>query len=177
MDERGDRTPLFGDTNQTRPKSADSSPLYHDQSQSPTNVRPEISNSYVIVTARKRSFRRLCFHRCLSVCPRGGVSAPLHAGIHPPRTRGRHPPPWDQRQTPLGRHPPGRHPWADTPHPGTRGRPPWADTPLGRHPPGQTPPGQTPPCTVHAGIRSTSGRYASHWNAFLFPNRNTSWAF
>ena len=42
--------------------------------------------------------------------------------------------------------------------------------PLGRHPP----PGQTPllgqthtPCAVHAGIRSTSGRYASHWNAFL----------
>ena len=47
----------------------------------------------------------------------------------------------------------------------------WADTPR------QTPPGHppllpsacwdTPPCTVHAGIRSTSGRYASHWNAFL----------
>ena len=35
--------------------------------------------------------------------------------------------------------------------------PPWADTP-----PGQTPPGQTPPCAVHAGIRSTSGRYPSH---------------
>ena len=48
-------------------------------------------------------------------------------------------------------------------------------------PPGQTPPAQcmlgytplpsacwdTPPCTVHAGIRSTSGRYASHWNAFF----------
>ena len=25
-----------------------------------------------------------------------------------------------------------------------------------------------PLCTVHAGIRSTSGRYASHWNAFLW---------
>ena len=25
-----------------------------------------------------------------------------------------------------------------------------------------------PPCPVHAGIRLTSGRYASHWNAFLF---------
>ena len=50
-------------------------------------------------------------------------------------------------QTPLGRHPIDRHPL------------PWADTPS---------PGQTPPYTVHAGIRSTSGRYASHWNAFLF---------
>ena len=38
-----------------------------------------------------------------------------------------------------------------------RGWSPWADTPLG----------QTPPCTVHAGIRSTSGRYASHWNAYF----------
>ena len=36
------------------------------------------------------------------------------------------------------------------------------------HPLGRYPPGQTPPCPVHAGIRSTSWRYASHWNAFLF---------
>ena len=34
-----------------------------------------------------------------------------------------------------------------------------------------TPPGQTPPCAVHAGIQSTSGQYASHWNAFLFHKR------
>ena len=40
--------------------------------------------------------------------------------------------------------------------------------PLGRHPPAQCMLGYTPPRTVHAGIRSTSGRYASHWNAFLF---------
>ena len=46
-----------------------------------------------IFTARKRTLRRLCFHRCLSVHRGEGVSAPLHAGIHP-----------------LGRHPPGRHP-------------------------------------------------------------------
>ena len=47
----------------------------------------------------------------------------------------------------------GVSPWA--------GIPPWAGT----HP--QT---GTPPTTVHAGIRSTSVRYASHWNAFLFNN-------
>ena len=47
--------------------------------------------------------------------------------------------------------PPGRYP-----PPGQA--PPHADTLLSRH----------PPCTVHAGIRSTRGRYASHWNAFLF---------
>ena len=57
---------------------------------------------------------------------------------------------------PLGRHLP--HPWADTP------------TPLGRHTPHPCAdtPGQTPPGVVHAGIWSTSGRYASYWNAFLF---------
>ena len=65
--------------------------------------------------------------------------------------------------------------------------PPWAHPPgthtLGTHSPGKQPPAQcmlgytttlpsacwdTPPCPVHAGIRSTSGRYASYWNAFLF---------
>ena len=38
--------------------------------------------SFVFITARKRSLRRLCFHRCLSV--HRGVSAPLHALIHTP---------------------------------------------------------------------------------------------
>ena len=37
---------------------------------------------------------------------------------------------------------------------------PEADNPI---PPNRHP----PPCAVHAGVRSTSGRYASHWNAFL----------
>ena len=80
------------------------------------------STRYIpIFTVRKLSLRRLCFHRCLSVYRRG-VSAPLHAGIHPPAwadtpqadtPRGNTP-----RQTPPGQIPPlGRHP------------PPWADTP------------------------------------------------
>ena len=44
------------------------------------------------------------------------------------------------------------------PSPGTRGR----------HPPPRHPSRTRgrPPCTVHAGIRSTNGWYASHWNAF-----------
>ena len=97
----------------------------------------------------------------------GGLSAPLHAGIHP-QTRGRHPPgpeadtPWADipQQIPPGRHPPGRHPLPlGRHHPG---RHPQADTPLGRRPLGRH-----SPCALHAGIRSTSGRYASHWNAFL----------
>ena len=52
-----------------------------------------------------------------------------------------------------------RLPWAETPHPQADTRPwagtPWADT----------------PCTVLTGIWSTSGRYASYWNAFLSFNR------
>ena len=51
----------------------------------------------------------------------------------------------------------------------------WAGIPQQVHPTGQVPPwestpwaGAPPPATVHARIRSTSGRYASHWNAFLF---------
>ena len=59
---------------------------------------------------------------------------------------------WDTphwADTPLHRHPLCRHPpWADTP---------WVDTPWA----------DTPSCAVHAGMWSTSGRYASHWNAFL----------
>ena len=56
------------------------------------------------------------------------------------------------------------------------GRPSWADTPPGLTPPVLCMLGYTHTCPVHAvihipsgyyGIRSTSGRYASHWNAFL----------
>ena len=97
-----------------------------------------------IFTARKRSLRRLCFHRCLSfnrgVCPIACWDTD---------------PPWDQRQTPPWQTPPSDQ--RQTPPGQTSPR----QTPLGRHPLGR------PPCAVHAGIRSISGWYASHWNAFL----------
>ena len=94
----------------------------------------------------------------VSVCPQGGVSAPLHAGIQTPR----------QAQTPWQTHPPPR-----------AGTPPRQVHPLGRYthgqihpldryipsvvtPPGRyPPPGQVhplgrhtspPPCPVHAAI-------------------------
>ena len=60
-----------------------------------------------LVTARKQSLRRLCFHRCLSVCQ--GASAPLHARVHTPWADT----PWADTpwaDTPLGRYSPGRHP-------------------------------------------------------------------
>ena len=41
-----------------------------------------------LITARKRSLRRLCLYMCPSFCPQGGGVCPPS-----PRTRGRHPPP------------------------------------------------------------------------------------
>ena len=70
-----------------------------------------------IITARKRSLRRLCFHRCL-----WGCLPHCMLGYTPPRTRGRHPPPpglvadTPRADTTLSRHLPGQTPhWVDTP--------------------------------------------------------------
>ena len=76
-----------------------------------------------IFIARKRSLRRLCFYTCLSVILLTGVSASVHAGIHPP-----------EQTPPQSRH----HPIADT-H--TRSRHP----PGNRHPPELIPPGADTP--------------------------------
>ena len=99
---------------------------------------------------------------CQEFCPRGGVSASVHAGIH---------------THPLGRHHPGQTPsWAD----------PLAQCMLGyTHPPtpAQCLLGYTHPHPVHAGIHPLPsacwdrhgyccGRYASYWNAFLFDNEH-----
>ena len=77
---------------------------------------------------------------------------------HPPRTRQTTPPG-------PGRHPPDQTPpRSDTP-PGPGRHPPRSDTtPWIRHPPR---PGRPPPREADSSIRSTSGRYASYWNAFL----------
>ena len=100
----------------------------------------------------------------------------MHAGIPPlppgpdttprpdttPQSRHHHPP-WTRHQH---HHPPPRtrhhHPREQTPpRPDTT---PWEQT----LPPGAEPPReQTPPREADSSIRSTSGRYASYWNAFL----------
>ena len=59
----------------------------------------------------------------------------------------------------LGCHPP----LEQTHHPRSR-HPPGAYTPREHTPP----PEQTPPQEADSGIRSTSARYSSYWNAFLF---------
>ena len=130
-----------------------------------------------IITARKRSLRRLCFHRCLSV-HRGGGTVPAQVLPPGPHLAGTPPGRYSPRQTqPPGRdtptpqqvHPRQVHPsWQVHPKAGT----PLAGTPPNRYIPlGSSPPRQVHlPTTVHAGIWSTSGRYASHWNAFLMSN-------
>ena len=124
----------------------------------PANVLPPAFQDRFII-ARKEVAARLYFHRHMSVIlftGEEGVCLWCQRGVSATHT----------------------HPSADTPP----GRPPWADTPMScacwdTHPPAQCMLGytpnpvhagiHTPRCIVHAEIWSTSGRYASHWNAFL----------
>ena len=99
-----------------------------------------------LVTVRSVVVARLCFHRHLWFCSQGG-----------------------------GRHPPGRHhPWPVHAGIHTHICPLHAaiHTPFivyaGIHTPLSSACWDTPPSTLHAGIRSTIGRYASYWNAYLF---------
>ena len=106
-----------------------------------------------------------------------GDAEDAHTPLGADTPRGR--PPWTP-DTPLfeqtifsSRHPPGQIPRSRNPCQQTSPRsrhPPGPDTPPSRHTPReQTPPWkQTPlPRKADSGIRSTSGRYASYWNAFL----------
>ena len=88
---------------------------------------------------------------------------------------------WDAIPPPDGEPPrmetpPDGDPLDGEPPPGWRtppdGEPPQDGEP--RPPRWRTPPGwRTPPRAVDSSIRSTSGRYASYWNAFLFPFSGT----
>ena len=113
---------------------------------------------------------------CHSVHGGGGVC--LSACWHATPPRADNPP-----THPRSRPPPGsRHPFPEQTPPGTR-RPFPEQTPPGtRRPPDQTLPTShtpgtkytTPPREADSRIRSTSGRYASYWNAFLFSVNNFS---
>ena len=113
-------------------------------------------------------------------CGQGNIFTPVCHSVHrgglPQCMLGCHPPLWT-RQTPPPR--PGRHPLRPGRPPGPGRHPPWtrqtppdqADTPPDQAdtPPDQAdPPGPgRPPPEADSRIRSTSGRYASYWNAFL----------
>ena len=117
-----------------------------------------------IFTGRNEVVAKVMFLQ-VCVCPRGGGCLPqCMLGCHTPPDGGTPPGP--------GRPPPGTR---QTP-PGTRQTPPGdqADPPGWRTPPGtrQTPPGPGRP-PADSSIWSTSGRYASYWNAFLFTINTT----
>ena len=101
---------------------------------------------------------------CLSACWDTPPGPGRSSGTRPPKEQTpqtRQTPPPDQADTPGA----DTAPWEQTPLPVV------ADTPLGADPPGSRPP-QTrqTPREADCSIRSTSGRYASYWNAFLFFN-------
>ena len=107
---------------------------------------------------------------CHSVHRGGGGVVCLVRGVSHKALR--QTPPWTRHTIPPR---PGTH----TPHPRpvtkppdqTPHTPPGLDTPRpDTHPPDQTPP---PSREADSGIRSSSGRYASYWNAFLYVDMNT----
>ena len=100
-----------------------------------------------LITSRNEVVAKVMFLQ-VCVCPQGGGCLPqCMLGCQTPPEQADTP--QDQADTPDQ---------SDTPGPG---RPPQTrQTPSGTR--------QTPPREAASSIRSTSGRYASHWNAFLF---------
>ena len=121
-----------------------------------SNYRPERSWAKVIFSEAcvKNSVHGgggVCLSACWDTPPWEQTPPQEHM---PPRSRH---PPWS-RNPPGADTPPGAYtPWSRHPHP-PGSRPPRADTHT---------PEQTPPPGADCSIRSTSGRYASYWNAFL----------
>ena len=101
----------------------------------------------------QRSWAKVIFSQaCVQNSVHGGGG-----GCLPQCMLGYQPQPPQSRHSPGTRHPPSKE---QTHIPG-------ADTPLGA----DTPWNQAPPREADCSIRSTSGRYASYWNAFLLGNK------
>ena len=140
----------------------------------------------IFITGRNELVAKVIFlHLSVILFTGGGVCLSACWDTTPPweqtPPRSRHTPPMEQTP-PLDETPPGsRHPPPGSRHTFPEQTPPRADTPLEQTPLEQTPPEQTPPWSrapppeqtpppkADSGIRSMSGRYASYWNAFLFP--------
>ena len=110
-----------------------------------------------LITGRNEVVAKVIFLHLSVILFTGGVCLSACWDTTPPEQT---PPPPEQTNTPGSRHPLEQNP------PGAD--PPGADTPPQEQTPprADTPPEQTPP--AYSSIRSTSGRYASYWNAFLF---------
>ena len=120
-----------------------------------------------VFTGRNEVVAKVMFLHVSVILSTGGVSRqgePPPPGQGAPRTKGEPP---RTRQTPPDQGEPPRdreNPPGPRENPPDQGEPPdQADTPQTR----ETPP-PTPPREADSRILSTSGRYASYWNAFLF---------
>ena len=102
-----------------------------------------------------------CYYRPQRSCGQGNIFTPVCHSVHrgPGVSEAEPPPP---KVRPPGRRYPRQHtPPGSRPIPGSR-------PPGSRHHPQQTSPRTRPaPPEADSSIRSTSGRYASYWNAFL----------
>ena len=111
---------------------------------------PDNQNFFLFLTGRNEVVAKVMFLQ-VCVCPQGGGGClpQCMLGCHTP-PRWRNPPPLDQADPPRMK---------ETP-------------PDGGNPPGWRPPRDQadpyPPREADSGIRSTSGRCASYWNAFFF---------
>ena len=124
--------------------------------------------AFALVTGRNEVVAKVIFLK-VSVCPQGRrVSASVHAWMpYPPGWRN-HPPRWrtPQMEDPPDGDPPPR--WRNPPNgetPPDGGPPGWRPSPRMEKPPQWRNP---PPREADSSIRSTSGRYASYWNAYLY---------
>ena len=109
-----------------------------------------------LVTGRNEVVAKVMFLQVCVILFMGGCLPQCMLGYHTHTHPGtRHP---------LGPDPPDQTSPRDQTHiPRTRHH-----HPMSRHTPqDQTPPGLSTPPEAYSGIRSTSGRYASYWNAFL----------
>ena len=118
-----------------------------------------------LITGRNEVLAKVIFLHLSVILFTGGGSGKET----PPPAGWRNPPSWMEDPPSAGwRNPPGwrtppagwRTPRMEKPPP-DRGTPPSAGW---RNPPGM----ENPPREADSGIRSTIGRYASYWNAFLF---------
>ena len=119
----------------------------------------------LIITGRNEVVAKVIFLHLFVILFTGGGGGGIPQGTEAdPPDQAHHPTPQTRHITPPGHDTPPPPPGPDTPPPPGPGAP-RPDTPQARPPRTRPPP---PPREADSGIRSsTSGRYASYWNAFL----------
>ena len=132
-----------------------------------------------IITGKNEVLAKVIFsHLSVILFTGGGLARRPPCWKENPPSWMENPPGWMESPPPAGRRTPSAG-WRTHPPPTGRRTPPagWRPPQLEGEPPrleGE-PPGwkETPPREADSGIRSTIGRYASYWNAFLLKNMCT----